>query len=169
MGSDVQLLSAVAESCAGLGAQVILSLGGRGQPEHYKHLSKDVLVVSYAPQRELLERAELLVTHAGINTVMEALACGVPMVAIPIAVDQPGTAARVAYTGVGEVLPVADCRRELLRPMVERIRAQSSYRANAVKLKQALTQYRGSEAAADIVEGVLATRRPVNRKSAGTK
>jgi zeaxanthin glucosyltransferase len=41
------------------------------------------IVVSKAPQIELLKRAELCITHAGINTTLESLALGVPMVAIP--------------------------------------------------------------------------------------
>jgi UDP:flavonoid glycosyltransferase YjiC (YdhE family) len=36
---------------------------------------------------KLLKRAALCITHAGLNTTLESLAHGVPMVAIPIAYD----------------------------------------------------------------------------------
>jgi zeaxanthin glucosyltransferase len=64
----------------------------------------NVIVVDQAPQIELLKRATLCITHAGLNTALESLAYGVPMVAIPIGYDQFGVAARIAYHGVGESL-----------------------------------------------------------------
>jgi zeaxanthin glucosyltransferase len=46
---------------------------------------------------ELLKRATVCITHAGLNTVLESLAQGVPQLAIPITYDQPGVAARIAH------------------------------------------------------------------------
>ncbi|WLT39734.1 hypothetical protein NON20_10065 [Synechocystis sp. B12] len=63
------------------------------------------LVVNYAPQLELLQRTALTITHAGLNTTLECLNNAVPMVAIPIANDQPGVAARIAWAGVGNLFP----------------------------------------------------------------
>src|SRR5580658_8714154 len=58
------------------------------------------------PQLELLKGAALCITHAGLNTALEALTQGVPMVALPIGYDQPGVAARIVYHGVGESLEI---------------------------------------------------------------
>ena len=57
------------------------------------------MVVDFAPQLELLDKAAMLITHAGVNTVLEALCRGVPMVALPRNADQPGNAARIEYAG----------------------------------------------------------------------
>jgi len=38
------------------------------------------LVVEYAPQLELLAKARLTITHAGLNTVLDSLSNGVPLV-----------------------------------------------------------------------------------------
>ena len=65
----------------------------------------DAVVVNYCPQIQLLERSAACITHAGLNTALESLAQGVPMVAIPITNDQPGVAARIAWSGTGVVLP----------------------------------------------------------------
>lgn len=43
----------------------------------------DPVVVRYAPQVELVKRAAAVITHAGLNTVLETLAEGVPLVALP--------------------------------------------------------------------------------------
>jgi hypothetical protein len=61
-------------------------------------------LVSYAPQIEILKRSSLCITHAGLNTVLESLSSGVPMVALPITNDQPGVAARIADKKVGVVI-----------------------------------------------------------------
>jgi MGT family glycosyltransferase len=97
----------IAQACVGLDAQLIISLGGGISPESIPELPGSPLVVGYAPQLELLQKASLVITHAGINTTLESLSHGVPMVAIPISLDQPGVAARIAWTGTGEVVPLS--------------------------------------------------------------
>ena len=92
----------ILEACAGLDAQLVLSLGGNMDPAAFSGTAGNAVVVRFAPQLELLERATLCITHAGLNTALESLACGVPMVAIPITNDQPGAAARIAWCGAGE-------------------------------------------------------------------
>jgi MGT family glycosyltransferase len=80
--------------------QVVLSVGRNIGPGDLGPIPSNAIVVSIAPQIELLKRAALCITHAGLNTTLEALAEGVPMVAIPIGYDQPGVASRIAYHGV---------------------------------------------------------------------
>jgi UDP:flavonoid glycosyltransferase YjiC (YdhE family) len=65
-----------------------LALGGESSPESLPELSGSPLVVGYAPQLELLQRATLTITHAGMNTTLESLSNGVLMVAIPVANDR---------------------------------------------------------------------------------
>lgn len=62
------------------------------------------IVVEFAPQLELLKCAALCITHAGLNTALECLSNGLPMVAIPITNDQPGVAARSEWMGTGEMV-----------------------------------------------------------------
>jgi UDP-glucoronosyl and UDP-glucosyl transferase len=80
--------------------QVVLSVGRNVNPGDLERIPPNTIVVRIAPQIELLKRAALCITHAGLNTALEALAQGVPMAAIPIGYDQPGVAARIAYHGV---------------------------------------------------------------------
>jgi zeaxanthin glucosyltransferase len=82
--------------------QVVLSVGTNIDPDDLRPIPSNAIIVSTAPQIELLKRASLCITHAGLNTVLEALAQWVPIVAIQIGFDQPGVAARIAYHGVGE-------------------------------------------------------------------
>jgi MGT family glycosyltransferase len=124
-------------------------------------LPGDPLVVNYAPQAELLARASALITHAGLNTVMEALAAGVPMIAIPITGDQFGVAARIAYRGAGEVIQAVQCRAGAVAAAVHQVLHEDRYRARAVELQRAIEQTRGAAAAAEIIEQVTGTGRAV--------
>ena len=79
------------------------------------------IVVSYAPQVALLRRAALVITHGGLNTTLESLSEGLPLVVAPITNDQPGIAARVAHLGVGEFILVQKLTTATLRQVVQRV------------------------------------------------
>jgi MGT family glycosyltransferase len=123
------------------------------------------LVVKYAPQLELLQEATLMITHAGMNTTMECLKNGVPMVAIPIANDQPGVAARIAWTGAGEFVPLSRLNVSRLRTAIQRVLTQDSYKQNALRLQQAMQKAGGVSRAADIIEQAVSTGKPVVRST----
>ena len=88
------------------GFQLVLSVGPVIDPGALKSLPDNTIVVNRAPQLDLLKRSALCITHAGLNTTLESLTQGVPMVAIPVTNDQPGVAARIAYTETGRFLPL---------------------------------------------------------------
>jgi MGT family glycosyltransferase len=152
---------AIAAACQDLDVQLVIALGGGMTPADLGDLPGEPLVVGYAPQLDLLQRASLTITHAGLNTVLESLSCGVPMVAIPIANDQPGVAARIAWTGTGEVVPLGKIDSRRLRGAVERVLGSDRYRANALRLQEAIQRAGGVKKAADIVERAIATGEPV--------
>jgi len=96
-----------------------------------------------------------------MNTTLESLNNGVPMVAIPIANDQPGIASRIAWTGTGEVVPLKHLKASNLRRAIERVLTENSYKKNALKLQEGIKRAGGVKKAADIVEQVVATGKPV--------
>lgn len=150
----------IAQACDGLDVQLVISLGG-GNPDSLKGLPGKPLVVKYAPQMELLKKATLTITHAGLNTVLESLNNEVPMVAIPITSDQPGIAARLVWTGAGVAIPLARLSVSRLRTSVQEVLRQASYKNNASRLQAAIQRAGGVRRAADIVELVISTQKPV--------
>jgi len=100
----------------------------------------------------LLERAALCITHAGLNTALESLAQGVPMVAIPIGYDQPGVAARIAYHEVGEFLDIENLSVERVRQLVHQVLKDSRYRERAQWFQKVIAQTRGLDRAAEVIE-----------------
>jgi len=112
-------------------------------------------VVQYAPQLELVRRAAVVVTHAGLNTTLESLAEGVPLVAIPMGNDQPGVAARIAYRGAGIVLPLRRLSAVRLRQAIDEVLREAKYRAAARRLQAAIREADGLERAAHLIEDAL--------------
>ena len=151
----------IAEACIGLDAQLVISLGGGTNPESLPKLPGNPLVVGYAPQLELLQKATLTITHAGMNTTLECLTNGVPMVAIPITNDQPGIAARIAWTGAGEVVPLKKASVKRLQKVIKQVLMEDSYKNNALRLQEAIEKAGGVSRAADIIEQAISTGEPV--------
>jgi zeaxanthin glucosyltransferase len=157
----------IAEACVNLDCQLILSLGGRTSTHEMPSLPGTPLVVDYAPQDDLLSRAKLCITHAGMNTALESLTHGVPMIAIPITNDQPGVAARIAYTETGEVIPLPKLNTSDLRKAIERVLTENSYQQAALKMKEHIQQSGGVTRAADIVETAISSKKPVAQRIRG--
>lgn len=148
----------IAEACDGLHAQLVISLGGGLDPAALGELAGDPLVVRFAPQLDLLKRAALVITHAGLNTVLEALSEGVPMVAVPLGNDQPGVAARLKARGACMVVPRYRLSSPRLRAAVAAVLHDAKYREAARILHGAICQFSGAERAADLIEQVLQLR-----------
>lgn len=151
----------IAIACEGLDAQLVISLGGSAAPDALPPLAGNPLVVGYAPQLELLPKARVTITHAGMNTTLESLKNGVPMVAIPITNDQPGVALRIARAGCGEVVPLKKVKTSLLGKAIRQVLTEDTYKQNALRLQKAIDRSGGVAHAADIIERVVATGQPV--------
>jgi len=134
------------------GYQVVLSVGMNTAPESLVLGRRDTIVVQRAPQLELLKRATLCVTHAGLNTTLEALAQGVRLVAIPITNDQPGVAARILASGTGLFLPLAQLNAEALRGLVDEVLGTPSFRERALEMKAVIAEVDGLGMATELIE-----------------
>jgi zeaxanthin glucosyltransferase len=135
--------------------QMVLSIGGNLEPSELGLIPANTIVVRRAPQTELLKRAVLCLTHAGLNTTLESLTEGVPMVAIPIGYDQPGVACRIGYHGVGEFVEIGNLTASRLKELITKVSSNPSYRDKAQWFRRILKKTRGLDVAADIIERVL--------------
>ena len=157
-GSE-RIFGAIAAAAQTPGHQLVLSIGKNLDPDKIGTLSVNTIVVTSTPQIEVLKRASLCITHAGLNTVLESLTAGVPMVAIPITNDQPGVGARIAHTGTGVVVPLNTLAGELavqkLRNAIETVLNDPSYRENAQRIQQAIVRTNGLNMAADLIDRTL--------------
>jgi MGT family glycosyltransferase len=152
-----EIFHTIAQACVGLNAQLVISLGGGLDPAALGKMPGNPLTVRYAPQLEIVKRAAAVITHAGLNTTLESLAEGVPLVCIPLGNDQPGVAARVAARGAGIVVPRRKLTARRLRSAIRAVLEEESYRAAAGNLQHAMRQIDGLSQAANIIEAALKT------------
>ncbi len=135
--------------------QLVLSIGDQLDPKQIGPVPGNAIIVKRAPQLELLKQTAVCITHAGLNTVLESLTQGVPQVAIPVSLDQPGVAARIADKKTGVVTSLDKLTAEHLSTLLNEVLNNSTYRSNARKLQKAIAKANGLSVAADLVEESL--------------
>jgi MGT family glycosyltransferase len=111
-------------------------------------------IFDWIPHPELLPRTDVVVTHAGLSTVMAALAAGVPMVCMPMGRDQPLNAQRVAALGLGmELSPAASAK--VIRDAVEVVLDNEKFRLRAQSMAEDIAAYGNGKLAVQELESLL--------------
>ena len=142
---DVQLLVA---HCGGLDERQAQALRDAGAD----------WVVSFAPQEEVLARADVVISHAGSNTVMDAIAASTPILALPIAFDQPGAAARIRHAGIGLSASPRFASPAQIGRLLRRLLDDAGFSRRMAPLAQDLARAGGTPRAASLVEEALGQR-----------
>lgn len=106
----------------------------------------------------VLKTADVFVTHAGMGSCTEALWYGVPTVAIPQAVDQPGNAAQLQAIGVGRHLAADPPSPREIRDAILDVTSDSQIRLRLNAIRDELHRVGGPGHAADAVEGAATGR-----------
>lgn len=161
-GHRYGLFKTIVRACQELDAQLLLAHCGRLTPFQAEKLarSSQTEVVDFADQAAALSQADLAITHGGMNTVLDAIHHLTPLLAIPLAFDQPGVAARIVYHGVGRRVSRFATSHALARQL-QALLDDDSYRQQMSRMRNAVTAAGGTALAADIVEQAMRTRRPV--------
>jgi MGT family glycosyltransferase len=149
----VKIFRSITQAALGLKElQFVLAVGGQLDPKQLGDVPANVIVVRHAPQIELLKRSSLCITHGGLNTVLESLSSGVPMVALPVTNDQPGVAARITNKNVGVVISPQQASPEDFVTAIKRVLGDPTFRDNAQRMQAAIRSTDGLSIAADILE-----------------
>ena len=141
--------------------QLVLSVGDQVDPKQIGPAPHNAIIARRVPQLELLKQTTVCITHAGLNTVLESLAQGVPQLAIPVTYDQPGVAARIAHQRTGVVTSLDKLTADHLALLLEEVLTDPTYRENSHKLQKAITEANGLSVAADVIDESLGARKKV--------
>lgn len=130
-----RFFAAVADAFAGTDWLVVMSTGPTGGAGEMS-LPPNVIARPHLPQLAVLEHADAFVTHAGMNSVQEALAYAVPMVLTPRSREQRDTAARIVELGAGVPLRGHTPRPADVFAAVTTASSDPSIRANLNRLQR---------------------------------
>ncbi|KAM9331026.1 UDP-glucuronosyltransferase 3A1-like [Gastrophryne carolinensis] len=100
-------------------------------------MAPNVKLMDWLSQNDLLghPRARLLVTHGGVNSLMEAVYHGVPVMGIPLFGDQHENMVRVKAKNMGTFIPPEHLKAENFAAAIREVIENKSYKESAMKLR----------------------------------
>ncbi len=132
--------------------QVIMSVGNLVSLEEFGELPENVLVFSYVDQIAVLKKADVFISHCGMNSVSESLYFEVPLVMLPKTSEQKGVANRVLELGAGIKPDKSDAHS--IFNAVEQILNNNAYKQNVRKISEEFKRCSGAKGAADKIMNV---------------
>jgi N-glycosyltransferase StaG len=154
---DPRILRLAARGLGGIPRRVVL-LGGHGRnPAELKMDAhpQNVTLHPWTPLSDVLPFADLVVTNGNSESVLAALAAGIPLVVLPSIWDQAELAWRIHETRTGLRLPPRRATPEHMRDAVQRVLHEPAFRENAGAMRTALMQRGGPAHAAELIERLL--------------
>jgi MGT family glycosyltransferase len=135
--------------------QVAMAVGEQVDPADLGPIPDHVEIRPYFPQPAVLQHADLFLSHTGMNSTMESLYSGVPIVAVPQQAEQEANARQVEELGLGRRLNSADLSADILRRTVDEVHADPQIHANVANLSKKLRSTDSAVVAADAIEAHL--------------
>jgi UDP:flavonoid glycosyltransferase YjiC (YdhE family) len=132
--------------------QWVLSVGTGQDVDGFGDQGSNLLVVKWAPQLSLLQRAAVMVTHGGINSIMECIHFTVPMVIVPGLRDQPGNMARALHHRIAVTGSMKDITAVELVKLIENAMHNAGLRQALSEMKDRIAAEAGMEAAVELIE-----------------
>lgn len=130
---------------------VIISCGKTVDIAGLGELPENIKVIDYVDQLDVLSRADVFITHCGMNSVSESLYMAAPMVLFPQTNEQEAVARRVREIGAG--MNLKDDSAAGIRDAVKEILNTPSYKKAAQECSDDFRSCPGAEGAADFIEG----------------
>jgi len=158
-GGRFDLFERFAAALSQAGLRPVIAHGGRLSSADAARLPGDPIVAAFLPQRAVLARCRLAATHGGMNTVIDALAAGAPLVVTPLAYEQGAIAARVGASGAGLVVKPRGAR-GLLQKACRALLDDPSFAANARRIADDIASAGGVARAGQLVDAWLSAAAP---------
>jgi hypothetical protein len=157
--------------CVGTQDDALDFLEGDTEECQLSKVPQNVTVCSFVQQMEMLSNyADVFISHAGFNSLQESLIAGVPLIAVPQAIDQPANARKIEASGWGRAFlqPMSSISASTLAEAVRDVTAEhTSYRKTVASTSSELRD--GEVRAADrLFEMVLDQARPAEKLSCST-
>jgi MGT family glycosyltransferase len=129
---------------------VVLAYGSRLSDSDFPDVPPNFTIAGHVPQLRVLEHSRVFLTHGGMNSTMEAIANGVPLVVVPQMIEQEMTAKRVAELGLGVHVPPAEATADRLADAVATVDTPQ-FRERVTAMRKAALGAGGAARAAAIL------------------
>ena len=125
--------------------QVIMSVGNLVDMKEFENLPENINVYQSVDQIAVLSKADVFISHCGMNSVNESLYYGVPLVMYPQTPEQGGVANRVEQLKAGILLKKSNAAN--IRNAVETLFNNEEYRKNAQCISDGFKKCSGAKGA----------------------
>lgn len=129
------------------GHQILISAGETADIAALGKLPENVAVYPRVDQMAVLQKADVFISHCGMNSVSESLYYSVPLVLLPQTKEQQAVALRTAELGAG--LMLNDTSPESIAAAVNKILKEPEYKESAAKIARSFRACPGAKGAAD--------------------
>lgn len=133
---------------------VVMSIGNKCSKEQLGAIPDNFYVGNFLPQLQVLKQTDLFITHAGFNSVSEALHYAVPMYALPMVNDQPMVAKRIKDLGLGIVGNFKEVTPEMLTKVVEKLLLEQQWNENCQRISDQFKAADHLSLVAEILENI---------------
>ncbi|MGC3790195.1 nucleotide disphospho-sugar-binding domain-containing protein [Priestia aryabhattai] len=132
-------------------ATVILSVGKHTDISQFKDIPSNFIIRNYVPQLEILEQADVFITHGGMNSTSEGLYFGVPPVVMPVVGDQLIVANRIEELGASLQLSRQELDATTLRNKTEQVLSNASFKEKSLEIGKSLRNSGGYKKAVEAI------------------
>ena len=156
---DAMIARLSLEALSNQSVRIIETIGRGHRRKELGPIPSNAHVEHFAPHSKILSQCELMVSHAGIGSVMKAMWYGVPMLLVPWGRDQPGVAARGEHLGVAKVLPRNKLTKKVLEAAIHEVLDEPRYQHQATLTAQRLRREDPVATACDLIEHLIRQNR----------
>lgn len=149
---DIEFFQICIEAFKGKNIEVILSIGEHIDKTRLGEIPSNIYVYPHVPQLKILEKTDVFVTHAGMNSICESIYFGVPMIMFPVIQEQKMNAKRISELGGGVTIDRKNLAPSLLYASVRRLLDDSAFKDTIYKIKKSFTDAGGYLRAVDEIE-----------------
>ncbi len=119
-------------------------------------MPSNIMIYPFVPQSDVLQQADLFITHGGMDSVNEAIYYGAPVIVVPQKNEQLMTANRIVELGLGKKLNNKKVSSKILRKTATSILENPSYKENMALMSIDMKASGGYERAAIEIEKYIA-------------
>ncbi|MDP4089401.1 MAG: glycosyltransferase [Bacillota bacterium] len=135
------------EAFRDIDAAVIMSIGSRVNKDALNSIPENFMIRNTVPQLEVLSKADVFVTHGGMNSTSEGIYFGVPLIVIPKQGEQEIVAKRVEECGLGIYLRSVTV--ETLRNSIKEVLNNGAYKDKVINMSDNMKSAGGYTRAVD--------------------